>query len=206
MKLHFFSASRQIIGAIYPYGQKLFLPMWKIMCNFAPDFEREITKRYASTCEWKPEKFSSATREYNGFAHSAWTVCYFSAQGYSQDPHSKKWYISTTLHLLSASFGTGEAQKIVFMSKNELIQTAKEIISRVHQKDMGYCTIVDVVSESDEKRLSEWTHQLELYLINIKNQKVISTIESLFPIQNGNRIRKAHLQAIIDILLASNED
>jgi len=108
--------------------------------------------------------------------------------------------------LLLASIGTGEAQKIVFMSKNELIQTAKEIISRVYPQNMGYSTFVDVVSESDEKLLSEWTHQLYLYLLNIKNQKVTSAIESLFPIQNGNRIRKAHLQAIIDILLASNED
>lgn len=86
------------------------------------------------------------------------------------------------------------------MTKDDLIKTANDILSRVCQKDLGYNTMVDVVSDSDEQLLNEWRHQLELYLLNVPNQQVISSIEGYYPFQNGNRIRKSHLKAIVEIL------
>lgn len=86
------------------------------------------------------------------------------------------------------------------MTKEELIKTASDILTRVYQNDMGYNTFVDVVSDSDEKLLTEWNHQLQLYLLNVPNQQVINAIESYYPFQNRNRVRKNHLQAIVNIL------
>ena len=86
------------------------------------------------------------------------------------------------------------------MTKDELIKTANDILSRVYQKNLGYNTMVDVVSDSDEHLLTEWRHQLELYLLNVSNQRVVSSIEGYYPFQNGNRIRINHVKAIVEIL------
>ena len=86
------------------------------------------------------------------------------------------------------------------MTKEELIETATGILSRVHQKDMGYGIIVDVVNESDEKLLVDWIRQLELYLLNVTNQRVVDIIDANSQVLNGDKVSKKRLQFIVDVL------
>ena len=60
--------------------------------------------------------------------------------------------------------------------------------------------MIDVVNPNDEQLLSEWKRQLDLYLLNVNNTRVVEAIEAQSPIYKNDRVSKERLQKIIDIL------
>ncbi len=86
------------------------------------------------------------------------------------------------------------------MNKEELIKTATDILGRVYQKNIVDNVIFDVVNSNDEQILLEWKRQLDLYLLNVNNQKVVEAIEAQSPIYKNDRVSKERLQSVIDIL------
>ena len=86
------------------------------------------------------------------------------------------------------------------MENEELVNNAKEIISKIHKKNIGMEIEIDALSDSDAEDLSKWSKQLEIFLINKNNPQLTHAIESLYPIQLGNRVRPNHIKRILEIL------
>lgn len=89
------------------------------------------------------------------------------------------------------------------MNGVELLNEGKRLLELVYSEKDSFIKMGinnDVIPELEEDNLAKWVRNLELFLVNVKNERVKGLIESNLWVKNGRRVNVHRMSNIIDIL------
>lgn len=94
------------------------------------------------------------------------------------------------------------------MNKEELIIEGKRLLDLVYSEEDSFFkngTYNDVIPETEEANLEKWIRELNFFLVNAKNERIIDMIQSNLWIKNKRRVSKTRISNILDILSRFDE-